>query len=64
MGAGAGVRTTFSDARGTVFVHGGVGSGKKVEWILEGRWIQSRDGASQSDYSVLTGVRIPLNPPK
>ena len=62
VGAGAGARTTFSDARGTVFVHGGVGSRTKVEWILEGRWIQSRDRASQSDYSVLTGVRVPLNP--
>jgi hypothetical protein len=65
IGAGAGVRTDFSDARGTVFIRGGLDLSAveplaETQWIIEGRWIQSRGGTTPNAYSVLTGIRIPL----
>ena len=63
VGAGGGVRTDFSNTRGTVFVRGGLDLTAierlaHAQWIVEGRWIHGRNGAD--DYSVLTGIRIPL----
>jgi CHAT domain/TIR domain len=65
VGGGGGVRTDFSDAHGTAFVRGGLDLSAieplaEAQWILEGRWIQNRGGTSRSDYSVLTGIRMPL----
>ena len=65
VGAGGGVRSDFGDARGTVFVRGGLNLTAierlaDTQWVVEGRWIHGGNGASRDGYSVVTGIRIPL----
>jgi hypothetical protein len=65
VGVGGGVRTDFGDTRGTVFVRAGLDLAAierlaGAQWLVEGRWIHQGNGVSRDDYSLVTGIRIPL----